>query len=72
MTALPAINDYHSVIERAAMDPSFDVDKLERLVAMQEASQQRSADQQFNEALSKAEAEMSTISTNANNPQTRS
>jgi hypothetical protein len=64
--------DYRSVIERAATDPSFDVDKLERLVAMQEASEQRHADHQFNEALSKAEAEMSTISTNANNPQTKS
>ncbi|UGY12487.1 ERF family protein [Bradyrhizobium septentrionale] len=69
---LQATRDYHSVIERAAMDPNFDVDKLERLVAMQEASQQRSADQLFNEALSKAEAEMSVISTNANNPQTKS
>ena len=54
------------------MDPNFDVDKLERLVAMQEASQQRNGDQHFNEALSKAEAEMSTIATNANNPQTKS
>lgn len=64
--------DYRSVIERAATDPNFDVDKLERLVAMQEASEQRQADHQFNEALSKAEAEMSTISTNADNPQTKS
>jgi ERF superfamily len=72
MNTLPTTNDYHSVIERAAMDPNFDVDKLERLVAMQEASQQRNADQLFNEALSKAEAEMSTIATNANNPQTKS
>lgn len=72
MTALPANSDYRSVIERAAMDPNFDVDKLERLVAMQEASQQRNGDQHFNEALSKAEAEMSTIATNANNPQTKS
>ena len=71
-TNLPASSDYQSVIERAAMDPNFDVDKLERLVAMQEASQQRNADQLFNEALSKAEAEMSTIATNANNPQTKS
>ena len=36
--------DYRSVIERAATDPSFDVDKLERLVAMQEASEQRHAE----------------------------
>ncbi|TYL87389.1 ERF family protein [Bradyrhizobium cytisi] len=71
-TNLPASSDYHSVIERAAIDPNFDVDKLERLVAMQEASQQRNADHQFNEALARAEAEMSTISTNANNPQTKS
>ncbi|KYK50093.1 hypothetical protein A1D31_22545 [Bradyrhizobium liaoningense] len=73
MNPLPVqTSDYHSVIERAAMDPNFDVDKLERLVAMQEASDQRRADQQYNEALSRAQAEMSTISTNANNPQTRS
>jgi ERF superfamily len=60
------------VIDRAASDPNFDVDKLERLVAMQEAAQQRNADQLFNEALSAAEAEMGTIATNANNPQTKS
>ena len=72
MNTVPVTSDYHSVIERAAIDPNFDVDKLERLVAMQEASQQRNADQRFNEALSKAEAEMSTIATNANNPQTKS
>jgi ERF superfamily len=72
MSTLPVSSDYHSVIERAAMDPNFDVDKLERLVAMQEARDLRNADQQFNEALSAAEAEMATISTNANNPQTRS
>jgi ERF superfamily protein len=72
MNSLPATSDYRSVIERAATDPNFDVDKLERLVAMQEASQLRNADQLFNEALARAEAEMSTISTNANNPQTKS
>jgi hypothetical protein len=71
-TPLPATSDYRIVIERAASDPNFDVDKLERLVAMQEAQQLRNADQLFNEALSAAEAEMATISTNANNPQTRS
>lgn len=72
MNTLPATNDYRSVIERAASDPNFDVDKLERLVAMQEAREQRNADQLFNEALANAEAEMATISTNANNPQTKS
>ncbi|UQD96068.1 ERF family protein [Bradyrhizobium japonicum] len=73
MNNLPATQSgYHSVIERAALDPNFDVDKLERLVSMQEAQELRSGDRAFNEALSAAEAEMATISTNANNPQTRS
>lgn len=72
---LPATSgggSYHEVIVRAAQDPNFDVDKLERLVAMQEAREQRNADQQFNDALSAAEAEMEPIATDANNPQTRS
>ena len=72
MNQLPAQSGYQSVIERAALDPNFDVDKLERLVSMQEAQELRAGDRAFNEALSAAEAEMSTISTNANNPQTRS
>lgn len=73
MTTVPqAAAGYHDVIVRAAQDPNFDVDKLERLVAMQEAQQQRQADQLFNEAHAAAEAEMETINTDANNPQTRS
>lgn len=72
MNNLPTPQGYQSVIERAALDPGFDVDKLERLVAMQEAQEMRSGDRYFNEALSAAEAEMTVISTNANNPQTRS
>lgn len=63
---------YHDVIVRAAQDPNFDVDKLERLVAMQEQQQQRVADLAFNDALAKAEAEMETIRSDANNPQARS
>lgn len=72
MNNLPAPQGYQSVIERAALDPNFDVDKLERLVAMQEQQETRAGDRNFNEALSAAEAEMTVISTNANNPQTRS
>lgn len=71
-TNVPTAAGYHDVIVRAANDPNFDVDKLERLVAMQEAQEMRFADRIFNEALSAAEAEMSVISTDANNPQTRS
>ncbi|MEY9184733.1 hypothetical protein ABIG06_006281 [Bradyrhizobium sp. USDA 326] len=72
MNNLPATQGYQSVIERAALDPNFDVDKLERLVAMQEAQEQRAGDAHFNEMLAKAQAEMLPISANAINPQARS
>lgn len=39
-----------AVIERAARDPSVDIDKMERLLAMQERVQERSARQAFTEA----------------------
>lgn len=39
-----------AVIERAARDPSVDIDKMERLLAMQERVQERLAKQAFTEA----------------------
>lgn len=39
-----------AVIERAARDPSVDIDKMERLLAMQERVQERMAKQAFTEA----------------------
>lgn len=48
------ITDYSggllAVIERAARDPSVDIDKMERLLAMQERVQERMAKQAFTEA----------------------
>ena len=61
-----------STFERLATDPSVDVDKLERLMQMHERMQARSAEQQFNAAMSDAQMEMRPISADANNPQTRS
>lgn len=61
-----------AVIERAARDPNVDIDKLERLIAMQERIQTRNAEVEFNRALNAAQAEMRPISANASNPQTRS
>lgn len=61
-----------AVIERAARDPNVDIDKLERLIAMQERIQARNAEVEFNRALNAAQAEMRPISANASNPQTRS
>jgi hypothetical protein len=61
-----------SIIERAAADPTFDLDKLQRLLDMREAEEIRAADKAFSQALTAAESEMETINTNARNDQTRS
>jgi hypothetical protein len=60
------------VIARAASDPSVDIDKMERLIAMQERIQARDAEMAFNRAMNAAQAEMRPIAANASNPQTRS
>lgn len=60
------------VIERAARDPNIDIDKMERLLAMQERVLARDAETQFNEAMTLAQSEMGRVSTDATNPQTRS
>jgi len=61
-----------SVIERAARDPSVDVDKMERLFAMQERVLAREAETAFNVAMNACQAEMRPIAANASNPQTKS
>ena len=60
------------VISRAAADPSVDIEKLERLLAMQERIVAKHAESEFNAALNAAQAEISTIAADAENPQTRS
>ena len=70
------VADYNSglleVIARAARDPKVDIDKMERLIAMQERVQARDAELAFNQALNAAQSEMRPIAANASNPQTRS
>lgn len=61
-----------SLIERAARDPSFDLDKLDRLMAMREKIAREAAERAFNSAMKAAQAEMRPVSTDAENPQTRS
>lgn len=60
------------VIARAAADPQVDIDKMERLLAMQERVMERNAEAAFNEAMRAAQADMRQVATDANNPQTRS
>jgi hypothetical protein len=59
-------------IERAAINPAVDVDKMERLFALQERMISRNAEAQFNAAMTAAQQEMTPISADATNPQTHS
>jgi hypothetical protein len=61
-----------SVIARAAADPNTDVDKLERLLAMQERVLSREAEQRFNDALRAAQDEIAPIHRNRKNSSTNS
>lgn len=60
------------VIAKAARDPNVDIDKMERLLQMQERVQARDAETAFNQSLNAAQAEMRPIAANASNPQTKS
>lgn len=70
--AEPESGNILSIIARAAQDPSVDVDKLERLLAMQERVLQRDAEQAFNAAMRDAQAAMPAVLKNKKNEQTKS
>jgi hypothetical protein len=62
--AAPAQNDASAiiqVIERAAMNPDVDIDKMERLLQMQERIYSRNAEMEFNAAMSAMQDEMPSI-----------
>ena len=61
-----------SVIERAARSPDVDVDKMERLFALQERFVAKQSETAFNAALNAAQAQVGRVAADANNPQTRS
>lgn len=61
-----------SVIERAARDPNIDIDKMERLLAMQEKVFAKNAEADFNAAMSACQAEMPQIVPRSSNEQTNS
>src|SRR5260370_26058394 len=60
------------MIERAARDPSIDVDKLDRLLQMRERENARLAKLAFNAALAEAQTEMQPVRADCQNDQTRS
>lgn len=61
-----------AVIQRAASDPSVDMDKLERLLALRDRMEAKEAESRFNGAMSRVQSSMGRISADATNPQTRS
>lgn len=61
-----------AVIERAASNPDIDVEKMERLLAMQERIMTQNAKTAFNEAMRLAQTEMPKIKRNRENKATHS
>lgn len=61
-----------SMIERVAQNPDADIEKLERLLSMQERVMAKNAEMEFTRAMSAAQSNMGRISADATNPQTRS
>lgn len=60
------------IIGRAATDPTVDVSKMERLLAVAEQIHAREAKAAYDQALNDAQGEMRPISRDCHNPQTRS
>jgi hypothetical protein len=61
-----------NVIARAASDPNTDVDKLERLLAMQERVLEREAERTFNAAMREAQDAIKPVLKNRKNKETHS
>jgi hypothetical protein len=61
-----------SAIERAASNPRINLDKMDRLLAMQERILSQHRESIFNTAMAAAQAEMGRVNTDARNDQTHS
>ena len=60
------------MIGRMAIDPALDIEKLDRLIAMQERLAARDAERYFNQALNDAQSELGPVAADASNLQTKS
>lgn len=60
------------VISRAASDPAYDIDKMERLFKMHEAIIARDAEKQFNIAMAEVQAKIRRVAPDLHNSQTKS
>lgn len=61
-----------AVVMRAATSPDVDIGKMERLLDLRERLEAKQAETQFAEAMNDAQAEVTRVSADAVNPQTRS
>jgi hypothetical protein len=74
-SAAPIVSEHTAiiqVIERAALNPDIDVDKMERLLAMQERIIAKQAEQGYADAMVAAQAEMPVVIAKETNTQTNS
>ncbi|QYX54593.1 ERF family protein [Pseudomonas sp. S07E 245] len=61
VAAAPVDSSILAVISRAATDPTCDIDKLERLMAMHERMQARDAEAEFNAAMAAMQSDIPSI-----------
>ena len=61
-----------NMIERAARDPSVDIDKMQRLIEMRNIMAREAAEIAFDEAMSAVQNEMRAVVPDSSNPQTHS
>lgn len=72
---IPAVTEATALIqaiERAALNPQVDIEKMERLFAMQKEIMARQAETEFNAAMAAAQSEIPTIKGRKKNTQTGS
>jgi len=73
--SMPASNDTQALIEaitKASRDPAVDIDKMRFLLDTRRALLDEEAEQEWRDAMAAAQAEMSPIAKDLENPQTRS
>jgi hypothetical protein len=72
LPGMPEPANLLEIVSRAASDPNIEVAKVEKLLELYERIQAKTAEAQFNEAMTKAQSEIGRIGADATNPQTRS
>jgi len=63
---------YIALLERAALDPAFDLTRLERLIELKDKALADAARREFNAAMTAAQRELPQVVRNAENTQTKS